>query len=260
VTDALPLGGRRAFLTGAAGGIGAATARRFCEAGAAVVVTDADAEAARALAARLRAHGHVAHADGLDVTDAAATEQAIADAARRLGGLDVVVANAGILHVAPIERLELASFERTLRVNAVGTFLTLRAAAPLLEPGGVLLCTASQAGLRGAPELTAYCASKFAVVGMVESLARELAPRGIRVAAVAPGLVRTPRLDQLVRERAATRARDAEAVERDLIAGVPAGRAARPEEVADAFVFLASPLASYVSGVALAVDGAELSG
>ncbi len=254
------LDGSRAFLTGAAGGIGAATARRFCEEGAAVVLADLDGAAAAALAAELRDAGHTAEGIALDVTDEHAVEAALAGAAERLGGLDTVVANAGVLHVAALEATSREDFERVLRVNVLGTFLTLRHAAPRLADGGALLCTASQAGLRGAPELTAYCASKFAVVGMVQALAQELASRGIRVAAVAPGLVETPMLDAFFAGRDAARSLPDGEAERRLLGDLVAGRACTPAEVADAFVFLASPLASYVSGVALAVDGGDLSG
>jgi NAD(P)-dependent dehydrogenase (short-subunit alcohol dehydrogenase family) len=114
--------------------------------------------------------------------------------------------------------------------------------------------------LAGRRAFLTYRASKFAVVGMVQALARELAGRGVRVAAVAPGLVDTEMLGSFYGGRASARGATAAVVEREALAGLPAGRAAEPEEVADAFVFLASPLASYVSGIALAIDGGELSG
>lgn len=255
------LSGKRVFLTGAGNGIGAAVARRFCEAGAAVTITDIDGEAVSSLADALRSEGYTAHALVLDVTDEDSVINALAASAERLRGLDTVVANAGTLYVGRVEDTDLAQFERVLRVNAVGTFLTLRHAVPhLAENGGVMLCTASQAGLVGAPELTAYCASKFAVVGLVQSLARELADRGIRVAAVAPGLIRTEMLDRFFAERARVRGSSAAEVEREALGHVPAGRAAEPGEVADALAFLASDQAGYISGVTLAIDGAELSG
>src|SRR5947209_12787489 len=149
VTAALE--GRRAIVTGAARGIGAAAARRFCEQGARVVLADRDQAAAAAVAAELESAGYHAHARGVDVTDEPAVRSVIDEAAEVLGGLDVVLANAGVLSVRSLADLSLAEFERTLRVNVLGTFLTLQHAVPHLRSagGGALLCTASQAGVRG---------------------------------------------------------------------------------------------------------------
>jgi NAD(P)-dependent dehydrogenase (short-subunit alcohol dehydrogenase family) len=256
------LAGRRAIVTGAAGGIGTATARRFCEEGAQVVLADRDGAQASAAATELRAAGHQAHSREADVTDEAALCAGIDEAAGLLGGLDLVVANAGILSVAPLAELSSAEFERTLRVNTLGTFLTLKHSLPHLRAagGGTLLCTASQAGVRGYADMSAYCASKFAVVGMVQSLAQELAGEAIRVCAVAPGLIDTAMYGQLASERARLWHVDVDAAAQRLVDTVPFRRPASPEEVANAFVYLASPAASYVSGIALVVDGGELSG
>ena len=188
--------------------------------------------------------------------------RAVDEAADVLGGLDLAVANAGVLSLRPLADLSLAEFEHTLRVNVLGTFLTFKHAAPHLRAagGGALLCTASQAGVHGYPEMSAYCASKFAVVGLVESLARELAGDRIRVCAVAPGITETAMYRELVAERARLWGIDEDEAHERIRRTVPFGRAASPEEVADAFVYLASSGAAYVSGVALVVDAAELSG
>jgi NAD(P)-dependent dehydrogenase (short-subunit alcohol dehydrogenase family) len=238
------LEGMRAIVTGAARGIGEATARRFREEGARVLAVDRDGP------------------DTVDVTDEAAIAAAIDEAAEQFGGLDVVVANAGVLTVRPLADLTLAEFEETLRVNVLGTFLTFKHAVPHLRAagGGTLLCTSSQAGVRGYPDLSAYCASKFAVVGLVESLAAELAPDGIRVCAVAPGITETAMYRELVAERARLWGVDDEEAHERIRHTVPFGRPASPDEIADAFVYLASRGAAYVSGVTLVVDGAELSG
>jgi NAD(P)-dependent dehydrogenase (short-subunit alcohol dehydrogenase family) len=256
------LEGSRAIVTGAARGIGEATARRFCEEGARVVLVDRDADGAEAAAAALREAGHDAHARPADVTDEEAIAHAVDWADELLGGLDVAVANAGVLSVRPLPELSLAEFEQTLRVNVLGTFLTFKHAVPHLRAagGGALLCTASQAGVRGYPEMSAYCASKFAVVGLVESLARELAGDGIRVCAVAPGITDTAMYRELVAVRARQWGVDEDAARERIRQTVPFGRAASPAEIGDAFVYLASRGAAYVSGVALVVDAAELSG
>ncbi len=256
------LEGRRAIVTGAGHGIGAAAARRFCERGAQVVLADRDGIAAAEAAAELENAGYIAHARTVDVTDEDATRQVVDEAAELLGGLNLVLANAGVLSMNPLCDLTLEEFRQTLEVNVIGTFLTFKHAQAHLRAagGGALLCTASQAGVHGYPDLSAYCASKFAVVGMVESLAQELASDGIRVCAVAPGLVATEMYRELVAETARVRGIDEDEAHRRLIETVPFRRAAKPDEIADAFAYLASDAASYVSGVTLVVDGAELSG
>jgi NAD(P)-dependent dehydrogenase (short-subunit alcohol dehydrogenase family) len=255
------LEGRRALVTGAGGGIGEATARRFCEEGAAVAVTDRDGEAAESVAALLRTAGFRVQAGTLDVTDEAQVEQGLGEAARAFGGLDLVVANAGVLTVSPLADLTLDSFEETLRVNVHGVFLTLKHAAAHLRAagGGTLLCTTSQAGVHGYSEMSAYCASKFAVVGIVKSLADELVGEGIRVCAVAPGVTDTAMYRELVRARSHLWQIDEVEADERIRRTVPIGRTATPEEVANAFVYLASPLASYVSGIVLVIDAAEQS-
>jgi NAD(P)-dependent dehydrogenase (short-subunit alcohol dehydrogenase family) len=256
------LRGRRALVTGAGGGIGAAICTRFAEEGAAVVAVDRDGPAAEAVAAAVAAAGGTAHALTLDTTREIDVRAAVGEAARLLGGLDTVVANAGVLEVDRAEDVSADDLRRLLDVNVVGTFTTVRDALPHLRAagGGVVVCTASQAGLEGAPELAAYCASKFAVVGMVESLARELAGDGIRVCAIAPGLVDTPMLATFFRRRAEIRGGTPEAVADAVLADVPLRRLARPVEVANAVVFLASDLGSYLTGVTLPILGGELAG
>ena len=256
------LDGARAVVTGAARGIGEATARRFCEEGARVLLADRDAEAVETAAAALREVGHKAHGRVADVTDECAVARVVNEAAGLLGGLDLAVANAGVLSVRPLADLSLGEFEHTLRVNVLGVFLTFKHAAPHLRAagGGALLCTASQAGVHGYRDMGAYCASKFAVVGLVESLAQELADDAIRVCAVAPGITETAMYRELVAERARLWGIGEDAARERVRRTVPFGRAASPEEVADAFVYLASPGAAYVSGVALVMDAAELSG
>ncbi len=256
------LEGRRAIVTGAGRGIGAAAARRFCEQGAQVVLADRDGIAAAELAAELENGGYPAHARTVDVTDEVATRRVVDEAAELLGGLDLVLANAGVLSMDSLSDVTVDEFRRTLEVNVLGTFLVFKHAVAHLRAagGGALLCTASQAGVRGYPNLSAYCASKFAVVGMVQSLAQELAGDRIRVCAVAPGLVETEMYRELVAETARVRRIDEDEAHRRLIETVPFRRAARPEEIADAFVYLASDAAAYVSGIALVLDAGELSG
>ena len=205
--------------------------------------------------------GHTAFAVPFDVADEDAVEAGVAEARERLGGLDVLVANAGIVRFVPALDTSLELWRRILDVNLTGVFLCLRAAGRVFrEQGhGVLLATSSQAGLHGYRGEAAYCASKFGVVGLVEVMAKELAPHGVRVNCVAPGTVDTPMQDIVVEEFARRGGGDVAEGRRALIDTIPFGRGSAPEEVADAFVYLASDLASYVSGATLVVDGAECS-
>jgi NAD(P)-dependent dehydrogenase (short-subunit alcohol dehydrogenase family) len=255
VADGL-LAGRRALITGAARGIGLATARRFRDDGAAVCLADVlEAEVAREAASLGAPHVVV------DVADEADVERAVEEAADALGGLDVLVANAGILRVGTIADAPLDDVRRVLDVNLMGVFLQYRAAARRFraQGHGVILGTASQAGRHGYAALGAYCASKFGVVALTETLAKELAPHGVRVNCVAPALVATTMQDELAEGYASARGRGEAAadIRARMVATVPSARMADAAEVAAVFAFLASDLASYVSGVTIPIDLGE---
>jgi NAD(P)-dependent dehydrogenase (short-subunit alcohol dehydrogenase family) len=241
------------LVTGAAAGIGAATARRFAADGAAVVALDMVAAAADD-APNLR------HMAG-DVTDAAQIASAVEVAAGD-DGLDVCVANAGVSLMEPFLAGGVESWERVLRVNLLGVMITLQAAArSMLEAGrpGRLMATASIAGLHGEPGSAAYCASKAAVIGLVRTLAVELAPHGITVNAVAPGQIDTAMnaRDLETAGRAAGRSA-AQLLEEHLQRRVPASRLGTPAEVAALFAYLASGDAAFITGEVIRIDGGEL--
>jgi NAD(P)-dependent dehydrogenase (short-subunit alcohol dehydrogenase family) len=239
------LHGKTALVTGAARGIGLAVARAMAAHGARVVLADrAGAEAAAAASG--------ARALALDVTDEAATESAFDALAAEGWAPDIVVPNAGILHLEVVDRMPADRFRAVLEVNLTGAFLTARAAARRMEAGGRIILTSSLFGLRGGTQNAAYSASKFGMVGLMESMAADLAPRGILVNAVAPGQIQTEMIDQLVADRLAMGLPDPR--ER-LLSRIPMARLGTPEEVAGAYVWLASPLASYVTGQTVVVDG-----
>lgn len=237
-----------ALVTGGAEGIGWAIARRFAAGGCRVAIADLRAEAATARAREL-GEDHLAVA--VDVASEPAVCAMVAQVAGRFGRLDVLVNNAGVADsFLPTLEQSGEDFGRLLDIHLKGTFLASREAAKamLRQPqGGAIVNLGSIAGLTGLPRRNAYGAAKAGIVALTRSMACEWARRGIRVNAVAPGYVRTALVDTL--ERAGKL--DAAALERR----TPMGRLARPEEIAEAVWFLASPQASYITGTVLGVDG-----
>jgi meso-butanediol dehydrogenase / (S,S)-butanediol dehydrogenase / diacetyl reductase len=255
VLEVFSLQGRRALVTGAGTGIGRAIARALAVAGARVAVTDLDGAAAQRVAREIDERA-VSYA--LDVTRPGQSVEVMEQAAQSLGGLDIVVANAGISSMAYVVELTEEEWDANMAVNAKGVFLTNQAAVRYwLRTGtrGVIVNTASLAGKQGVPLLAHYAASKFAVVGFTQSLAREVAEHGIRVNCVCPGFVRTGMQEREVIWEAKLRGMTAEAVREDYLALTPLGRLEEPEDVADAVVFLASDAARFITGEALNVTG-----
>ena len=236
--------GRVALVTGGASGIGAASAAAFAAEGARVVVADIDRERGPAVA---RDIGGIF--EWVDVADHGQVTRLVADTARSLGRLDVVVANAFATAFGSIESLGIAEWSRTLDVTLTPVFTALRAGIPVMraQGGGAVVNIASISGLGGDRGLAAYNAAKAGVVNLTRTAALELARSGIRLNAVCPGLIDTPAL-----QRAFSRLPQQEGTAR---AAVPVGRFGRPDEVARAVLFLASDDASYVTGATLVVDG-----
>jgi NAD(P)-dependent dehydrogenase (short-subunit alcohol dehydrogenase family) len=242
--DGRLLAGRVALITGAGGAIGRAIRVAFEDAGA------------RCLAADLLAGDELL---ACDVTDEASVAAGF-EIAQSIGPVTDVVHAAGIVSVGLVEDLPVAELRRVIEVNLVGSFVVARAAARAVTGGGSITFLSSQAGLRGAASWSAYSASKAGINRLVESLAQELAPRGVRVNAVCPGSVETPMSDEAIHRLAALSATPAAEVRARYLDDIPLRRFARPEEVASVCVFLASSLASYVTGTSIVVDGGELSG
>lgn len=257
MSDDRLLADKATVITGGAGNIGTETASRFCDHGAQVLLTDIDESALLKSSEALRARGHSVRTRSVDVTSEEEVQAAFEMAKEEFGRLDIVVANAGSLIVERLEDTSQEMFARILTVNLTGAFLTFKHAIPILRAagGGTLLATVSIAGISGSRHLAAYCASKFGLVGLIQVVAEEVADDNIRVCGVAPGFVRGRMADRFFERRAKILGGASTEAESRALAAVPLKRFAEPSEVADAFVLLASPLASYISGEVLVLDG-----
>ena len=249
------LDGKVAIVSGGGTGIGAATARRFAEEGARVVVTGRRPEPIAAVAEEIG--GVAVPGDATDATHAAAAVEA---ARTSFGGLDVVVANAGVGFGGTAGDVAEDTWRRTIDVNVTGPLLLARAALPaLLERGaGAIVLVASVSSLVSSPASAAYATSKAALLGLLRSLAVDYGRRGIRTNAVLPGWVDTPMGDEAMDELVQERGIDLEAAYRLVTEHVPLGRPATPEEIAACCLFLASDEASIVNGATLLADGGQL--
>jgi NAD(P)-dependent dehydrogenase (short-subunit alcohol dehydrogenase family) len=244
------LRGKAALITGGEGSIGMATARAFAAEGARVCLIGLLADELAAGAAVLDGAASWAVAD---VTDSTQVKAAVAGAAEEFGGLDVVVSNAGIAGViAPVADYPEEVFDQVLAVHVRGSFLVCKHALPYLKPGASIVITSSVVGLTSAAGIVAYATAKHALVGLMRTLAKETAPRGIRVNTIHPGPVDNEFQHRIEVAATGFGAAQAAAAFEELI---PLGRHAGPDEVARAMLFLASDQSSFVTGATLTVDG-----
>ena len=248
----LGLDGKVVLVTGAASGIGRATAKAFALERATLVLVDRDAEGLRAARDEIVAAGGRATTLALDVTDSAAVDRAHDEVAVEHGRIDVAFNNAGVIEpVAWLHDTPEDSWDRVIAVNLKGVWLCMRAQLRHMfaRRDGVIVNTSSAAGLVGAPGTSPYTTAKHGVIGLTRTAALEYATHGIRVNAVAPGTVETPMMDEFSRQR------DDPFADAPVRHGHPNGRLARPEEIADAVLFLASERSTFATGSTLVVDG-----
>lgn len=234
------------IISGAAQGIGLATALKFAQEGAIVVLCDLHQRAVDDAVDACKAEGAQAIGYTLDVTDRAAVDDMVSDVKVRFDRIDVMVNNAGITQDARLQKMTLAQFDAVINVNLRGVFHCAQAVAnTMVEQGsGVILNASSVVGIYGNFGQTNYAASKFGVIGFTKTWSRELGPKGVRVNAVAPGFIETPILASMP-DKVIAQMREA----------VPLNRLGRPEEIANVYAFLASDEASYINGTVIEVGG-----
>lgn len=249
------LAGRVAVVSGAAAGIGRATAELFAEEGARVVLADVAGEAVEGVAAGIRQAGGAAAAEVADVSAEAGVAAVIGRAEREFGPVDVLVNNAGVELKKLVEDTSLDEWERILRTNLTSAFLMSRAVIRGMKDRrrGVIVMNSSVGNFIAATKSSAYGASKAGMMALARSLALEGAPYGIRVNAVCPGVIDTP-----MNERNLSRSEDPDAMRRSWYEITPLGRLGTPRDVAQAMLFLASDESSFVTGLPLVIDGGRL--
>lgn len=256
------LAGKVAVVTGGASGIGEACSQTLARAGASVLITDIDDALGKAVVERIAAAGGKAHYLHHDVRDEAAWPGVIAEAEKRFGRLDIMVANAGIGIMAPIETMTLADWQKQQAINLDGVFLSVKHAIPALRKagGGSIVLMSSVAGLRGAPGLAAYSATKGGVRLLAKSVALEHAADKIRCNSVHPGIIATPIWGKIPTGAEGNR-RNApiDPTERAAVA-VPLTRVGEAQDIANGVLFLCTDAASYITGQELVIDGGLTAG
>ncbi|NPV80341.1 MAG: sorbitol-6-phosphate dehydrogenase [Firmicutes bacterium] len=251
--------GKVAIITGAGQGIGKGIAMRFAREGAKVVVNDIELARATSVAQEIESLGQQAMAIKANVSESAEVRQMVEAVEERFGQIDILVNNAGICKPAFITDLSEEIWDQTIAINLKGTFLCSKTVAEVMirQRHGRIINMSSKSGKQGGLWLAAYSASKFGIIGLTQSLAMDLAPYGITVNAVCPGVVFTPLWDDLAKAYAKKLKLPEEKVRPYYVEKIPLGRECTPDDVANVVAFLASDEASYLTGQAINVAGGQ---
>jgi len=253
VKNPFDFSGKVAFVTGAASGIGLATAQEFAQAGAAIVLADIQVDAVRAVAEKLTAAGHQALAVHCDVTQAEDVQAALAKTIEAFGRLDFAFNNAGIepRKAAPTADYDEEDWNRIIDINLRGVFLCMKFEIPLIlkQGGGAIINTSSGAGIIGIKGSPAYTAAKHGVIGLTRAAALDYAAQNLRINAVCPGYIDTPMMERFTGGTAEGRA--------TVISEEPVGRMGKPEEISAAVLWLCSDAAAFMVGHAMVIDGGQ---
>lgn len=252
------MSGKVAFITGAGQGIGEAIALRLSEDGFAIALADINTTSAQSVADRIVAAGGEAIVVEVNVADRDSVFAAVERAAEELGGLDVVVNNAGVAPITPIEDITPEAYRRAFDINVGGVLWGIQAAVKTFKAlghGGKIISAASQAGHVGNPELAVYSGTKFAVRGITQSAARDLAGLGITVNAYAPGIVNTPMMQKVAQDVADNAGKSFDWGMEQFAKNITLKRMSEPSEVAAVVSFLAGPDSDYITGQSVVVDG-----
>lgn len=248
------LQGQRAIITGAGNGIGRSIAMRLAKEGCAIGIFDIDANAADETARQIRAHG--SHCDSVlgDVSNKASVNSGMVELVSKLGGVDILVNNAGICRIGKILDMTDQDWEQTFGINVDGVYHVTRAIVPLMvrQKSGSVINISSWMGKSGVHSYGAYCASKFAIIALTQALACEVGEEGVRVNAIAPGLILETRMRE---ESEKDRAAQGLSLAADRVKTIPARRAGTPTDIAKTVAFLASNEASYITGETISVTG-----
>lgn len=234
-------------ITGGNSGIGLATAKKFAAQGAKVVISGRDPETLKKAGNEI---GNSTLAVQADVTKLADLDRLFQQVKTRFGGIDVLFANAGVAKFQPVGDVTVEHYDELLNTNLKGAYFTIQKALPLLNNPAAIVLTTTAANRLGLPQSTVYAASKAALRSLARTLSAELVGRGIRVNAVAPGPIETPIFGRL-----GMKPQEVEQLATAIVGRVPQKRIGKPEEIADAVLFLASPASSYITGSELNVDG-----
>ena len=243
-----------AIVTGSASGIGKAIAEKFAQEGAQVAIADINLELAKKTTQNI---GSAAMAVKVDVSDKASVEAMVDEVENKLGPIDIFVNNAGVSYITAFLECTEELWDKTIRINLKGAFNGCQAAIRRMLPRkkGVILNMSSQSGKMGNAQYAAYCASKFGIIGLTQSLAVEFAKEGIRVNALCPGVVFTPLWEAMIGDYAKKRNMQPDQVKPYLENKIPMGRLCTTEDIANAAVFLASDDAAYITGQAINISG-----